>query len=648
MIYKNRKGLAAICVAIAFALCACNRTRNESLSGGNAVNDGNTAQSNTAVDLSALSNAPEYPENAVEGSCADSVDARITLNSTDIEISGSGAKAEGGVLTITASGSYLLSGELADGQIVVDTADEEKVTLYLNGVKVSNLLGCAVNIISAPKKVVLYSCENSVNIFSDGDSYYTAEDAANDADIPNAAVYSKDDLEFDGMGEIYVTSNCAKGINCKDDLEFVGGTLYVTSVDDAVRGKDSLTVANAMLNLYAIGDGLRTSNETEEGMGNMMITDSVVEICAQLDGIQSVGALDIQNSEISVLSGGGYTNAQAHDEDFFGGGHFGGGDFGGGGHFDGGNRGDRGDMPPMQPGGNGYGVPMSYATQEQTDTQTETVSTKGIKSARDMNISGGNISVDSADDSIHTNACCAINGAKISLSAGDDAIHADNTIDINSGEVSVATSYEGLESAYINISGGYVYIKADDDGLNATDGTSSEGGFGGVGGGFGAAQSVEINITGGTTIVDANGDGIDSNGTVVMNDGLLVVFGPTSGGNGALDYQSAFALNGGTMLAVGSSQMAMSVSDSEYGVLYFNTSIPADTIMQIADENGNEIFCFASPKNYTNLVFTSLELASGKSYTVSVGGTYSTESANGIYSGGNYEGAETSESITAS
>ncbi len=633
MIYKNRKGLAAICVVLAFALCACNRTRNESLSGGNAVNDGNTAQSNTAVDLSALSNAPEYPENAVEGSCAESVDARITLNSTDIEISGSGARADGGVLTITASGSYLLSGELTDGQIVVDTADEEKVTLYLNGVKVNNSSDCAVNIISAPKKVVLYSCENSVNIFSDGDSYYTAEDAASDADIPNAAVYSKDDLEFDGMGEIYVTSNCAKGINGKDDLEINGGTLCVTAVDDAVRGKDSLTVANAKLYLYAIGDGLRTSNETEEGMGNMVLTDSVVEICAQLDGIQSVGALDIQNSEISVLSGGGYTNAQAHDDDFFG-----------GGHFDGGNRGDRGDMPPMQPGGNGYGAPMSYTTQEQTDTQTETVSAKGIKSARDMNISGGNISVDSADDSIHTNACCAIDGAKISLSAGDDAIHADDTLDINSGEISAATSYEGLEGAYINISGGYVYIKADDDGLNATDGTSSEGGFGG---GFGATQSVEINITGGTTIVDANGDGVDSNGTVVMNDGLLVVFGPTSGGNGALDYQGAFTVNGGAMLAVGSSQMAMSVSDSAYGVLYFNTSIPADTIMQIADENGDEVFCFASPKNYTNLVFTSPELASGKSYNVSVGGTYSAESANGIYSGGSYDGAEMSESITA-
>ncbi len=55
---------------------------------------------------------------------------------------------------------------------------------------------------------------------------------------------------------------------------------------------------------------------------------------------------------------------------------------------------------------------------------------------------------------------------------------------------------------------------------------------GGPGGGDTADDSKQITITGGTLVVDA-GDGLDSNGNVTMSDGVVIVNGPTTGGNGA-------------------------------------------------------------------------------------------------------------------
>jgi formylmethanofuran dehydrogenase subunit C len=71
-----------------------------------------------------------------------------------------------------------------------------------------------------------------------------------------------------------------------------------------------------------------------------------------------------------------------------------------------------------------------------------------------------------------------------------------------------------------------------------------------------------LTINGGTLVVNASGDGLDSNGSIEMNDGTVVVNGPTDSMNGTLDYDSTFNMNGGTLIGVGSSGMAMSPSST--------------------------------------------------------------------------------------
>lgn len=59
--------------------------------------------------------------------------ATIKLSDEGIQIEGSGAQAQGSVLTITADGVYELSGSLTDGQIIVNAPDAAKVELILAG-----------------------------------------------------------------------------------------------------------------------------------------------------------------------------------------------------------------------------------------------------------------------------------------------------------------------------------------------------------------------------------------------------------------------------------------------------------------------------------------------------------------------------------
>ena len=117
---------------------------------------------------------------------------------------------------------------------------------------------------------------------------------------------------------------------------------------------------------------------------------------------------------------------------------------------------------------------------------------------------------------------------------------------------------------------------------------------------------------------------MDSNQDIVMNDGTLVVMGPTGGGDGALDYDGSFTMNGGTLLAAGSSDMAMAPSSSSKQVslmINADTVQSANTILYIQDTDGNLILGVSPAKSWQNVVLSSSALSKGSTYEVYVGGT---------------------------
>ena len=591
-------------LSLALSLLSCKNTKtieNAKIENSFFAGDQNTASPGTSPSIPKVS----YPDNAVSGEVDEKgVENLITFNNDSISASGSGITTDGATVTITKAGSYLLQGKLENGQLIVDVEDDQKVELVFNGVDIKCSYNAPIYILSAPKKVVIKLYDGSVNLVGDGDSYENLYD-----DNPSAAIYSKADLEFSGGGALYVYGNYNKGIYGKDDLVIDGGEIYVTSADDGIRGKDSVQISGGKTVINAGADGLRSSNTEDTDKGIISVSGGELYIESKNDGIQAENLVEISGGSIAVISGGGAPESSGTTQ---GGGMWGGSPWGGG--------------------------------------NTQSSSDHGIKAVRQITIRSGSISLDCSGDALHCDDEINIEGTSLFIKAGDDGIHANETLNVNDGYIEISRSYEGYEAKKINVNGANTIIHSSDDGMNAAGGSS---GGGGMWGGMGAnTGDYLLSINGGVSYVYADGDGIDSNGNIVMTGGTMVVFGPTSSGNGAIDYgdgSCSMTISGGLLLAVGSQGMADCATGDNRQVIFASTgNISANTTVAIADEKNNIILAFSTPKTIQTIVFSAPELEKDGKYSVYSGGSSTGELVNNVYVGGNYSGGTLVTTVVAS
>jgi hypothetical protein len=560
------------------------------------------AQQNSEIPSSPIS--VEYDGDDLGSSVSDSDTSYIKLEGDSITFEGSGATVSGNIITITSAGMYSINGTLNDGQIVVDTADEEKVELVLNGADITCSTSAPIYVSDA-EKTVMTLADGTENYVTDGSSYLFGDAE----DEPNAAVFSKDDLTINGNGSLTVHANYNNGIASKDDLKITGGNITVHAVNDGIKGRDSIAVKDGAITINAGGDGMQSNNDEDAEKGYVDIEGGTLDITASLDGIQAETSLLVSGGDIAITSGGGSIESRS------------------GGGF----------------GGRGMG-----GNPNKTDE-----SAKGLKAGVDLTIAGGDIQISSLDDALHSNVRITINGGDMLLASGDDGIHSDSTLAINGGNISITESYEGIESAVITINDGNIHIVASDDGINAVSGNggAAAGGMPWRGpGGFESGDNY-LYINGGYIAMDAMGDGLDINGPIDMTGGVVIVNGPTSNNNGALDYAGAFNLTGGFIVAVGSAGMAQapSTSSTQYSVMYtFESPQAAGTMIHIETEDGEEILTFVPTKAYQSVVLSSPGLENGATYLVYFGGSSTGTVADGLYSGGTYTGGTQVSSFTIS
>ena len=502
-----------------------------------------------------------------------------------------GVRVEGSTVTISAAGTYSLSGSLSDGQIVVNSVNKGVVRLVLDGVDLHNSSGAPIYVVDADKVVILLA-EGSANTVSDGQTYAVGGDAT---DEPNAAIFSMADLSISGSGSLNVTGNYQDGIASKDGLVIAGGTITVQAADDGIRGKDYLVVEGGSLTVNSQGDGLKSDNETDAAKGYIQVAGGTIQVNSGGDGLAAQTDVNITGGEFSITSGGG--------------------------------------------------------SGSQTDGST---STKGIKGQVSVLIEGGTFTIDAADDAIHSNGSVTINNGALQLASGDDGIHADATLTVNGGDIRISQSYEGIESAVITLNAGTIHILASDDGVNGASGVDGSGGNPPMRPGspqqdtFTYTGDVYLYIHGGYLYVDANGDGIDINGAIEMSDGVVVVNGPTEQMNGAIDYDAGFTMTGGYIVAAGSSGMAMTTgqtSGQPSVLVYLTATQPAGTLVHIQNSAGEDVLTFAPTKAFQSIAFSSSGLVQGETYTVFTGGSSSGTVVDGLYQGGSYSGGTENSSF---
>ena len=244
---------------------------------------------------------------------------------------------------------------------------------------------------------------------------------------------------------------------------------------------------------------------------------------------------------------------------------------------------------------------------------------------------------------ISCNGDVTINNGTVTISSADDGIKSATSITINKGTVSINGSTEGMEAPSITVKDGTVSIVASDDGFNATNGNGGEQNDGSL-----------LNLNGGNIQVNVtNGDGLDSNGSINMSSGTVVVHGPQSAPEVGLDYNGTFNISGGLLLATGpnSGNMieATSTSSSQYAIkATMNSMLNTSTLFHIQDADGNTLVTYKPVRSVYYIVFSSPELKSGSTYYIYTGGSSTGTHSNGIYTGGTYSGGTLKKSVTIS
>ena len=468
-------------------------------------------------------------------------------------------------LEIKNSGVYVIKGECDNGTISVKK-DVSDVVLVLDNLSLTSK-NSAPLLIKASSEVIVHLVGNSSLV--DGE----LDPSAKTYEGASIKLKNSSKLTFCGDGVLNIDGSSKNGIKggSKSSVIFNSGTININANNNAISVDDTIQLNGGNVNINCLGDGIKAVPDVEdtESLGNVIINGGNVNINCLGDGIQAESLLTINNGVIDI-----------HTE-------------------------------------NGY---------ESTTFDKDTMSAKGIKASGDREniensiiINGGTISLNTADDAIHSDSVAKINKGKITIYSKDDAIHADKMLELGSQngntrdpDVYIYSSYEGLESKKLYGYSGRFYIIAQDDGINTTDGGRH---------GIGVIPPVHINevevetssvdyeknamyFYGGDYYISSEGDGIDSNGHLYFYGGHFSVF--SAGGRtveSPFDSSGSWVIDGATLFGIGSNALGETPSPNSQKSITLDGKFNKDSIINVVD-NGN-VVCSQKNIKETKYIFYS-------------------------------------------
>ena len=508
---------------------------------------------------------------------------------------------DGDTITITEEGTYILSGSLTNGQIVVE-AENAKVQLVLDNADISCETSAAIYVKDADK-VFITTTDGSTNTVCTSGEFEAIDD--NNID---AAIFSKSDLTLNGAGSLEVTCPNGHGILSKDDLTITSGEYVVDAGKHALSGKDSVRIAGGIFDLTAGRDGIHSENTDEEEKGFVYIENGSFTITSDGDGIDASYVVEIVDGSFDITAGGGYENGEVHtDNDMMGG--FGnmGGQMPDGSTGDGnapsdmtppdgstgeenepsgmtppdGSTGDGnapGGMTPPDgsaadgtaPGGTTNSGTDSTTTtsadnttdEEDTGDSTDAAASAGAENSADTASSAATAEASDSDSSTSTKGIKAdgalqILGGDYNINSADDALHTNSTLEIRDGNMEIATGDDGMHADdALVISDGDINITESYEGIEGLTITID-------GGNISILSSDDgLNAAGGADSSGFGGMGTDmfaSNDDIwiEINGGYLYVL---AGGDG-VDSNGNLTINGGEVYIDGPSDGGNSAID---------------------------------------------------------------------------------------
>ena len=398
----------------------------------------------------------------------------ITLSGSSASASGSSSgnvKVDGGTVTINSGGTYVISGELSNGRIVVN-APKADVRLVLSGASITSSDGPAIDIQDAGDAIVVLA-KDSKNTLTDGASYASGQEAT-------AALFSSDTLTVTGAGQLDVTGSYKDGISSKNGLIITGSsTINVKAADDGLRGKDYLVVESGTLTVEAGGDALKSSEDNDETKGFISLGKASITLTSSDDAIAATTDVTIKDTTLTITAGGGQANATIEEQ-----------------------------APPGQ----------------ESTADSTTPSPKGINAGVSYTQDSGTVTINAADEGLQA-PFINVAGGELSIAAGDDGINASNGDHVIEGHENADS--ESDDGSVLTISGGEVEVSyASSDGIDSNGSAYVKGGIVVVSGQAGAmdgsvdanGESQLVGVTGSPsvsagdtlTVTDASGSQVTS------------------------------------------------------------------------------------------------------------------------------------------
>ena len=414
---------------------------------------------------------------------------------------------------------------------------------------------------------------------SEGDNATDGDGAAIQAKKRDLVINGKGQLLLEGKGEE------TSGIKAKTDLIIRDSTVNILSVNKSgIKADEKVALLNANIKIESKGDGIKTDLEpsTEEealsyssslSNGYLYIENTSIDIVSGDDGICSNNGLFIKNNEnnlIKILSNKGAPNTIS-------------------------------ESTPNSANGKGIKV----AGIKTVDTYYKST----FENEYGLVITGGNFVINSNDDAISSKGNLIISGGAFVIDSGDDGIHSEYLTKIKDGDIKINKCYEGIEGAFVEIYDWEIDLISADDGINAANGDLRY-------------ESFYLYIAGGNIHVDAEGDGLDSNGTIQINGGCLLIDGPMREDNGPLDSDKGIIVNGGTICAIGSKGMVETPSQSSnqnYINLGLKKIVSSGSQILLKDKDGTTIFSHTSKKSFQSVVLSMSNLILGEKFTIIAG-----------------------------
>lgn len=631
MSYNNTKLVAGL---LGYALLACSISGCSFDSFSKTTTETFSESSSSTTEITYLNADDMFTDRDKEVGYDEDTATAITLSDNASSCDSSSVTISNNTITITDEGTYLLTGSLSDGQVIVD-ADDKKVQLVLDSVNI-NCDTSAALYVKAADKVFVTLASDSENTLSNTNDFVAIDD--NNID---AVIFSKDDLTLNGSGTLTVTAKYGHGIVSKDDLVITSGTYQITAAKHTLSGQDSVRIADGILTLNAGTDGIHSENTDDDAKGFIYIANGDISITADSDGFDAEETLQVDGGNIEVYAG---DDGLHSDDDLI-----------------------------ITAGT--INVTKSYEGLEGMTVTVEDGNISVVSSDDGINAVGDGTSGDSSSDTKDSNADknsgdsnandsdsnkkddftppsdddkktppngdSAQGGTPPEKPDGSDSTEdrpePPGGFDKNDNSSADSNSDSNSNSKPADLPDGNAGLGDGNGGPGGGNGGPGggnggpDGSNGGPGGGMEEATDYNlIQISGGKIYINASGDGIDSNGNLTVTGGEIYVDGPTSGGDSALDCSGTALISGGTVIAVGSSGMAENFdSSSAQGSMITTVSdsmITGD--ITLTDSEGNTIVSYSPSKEYSSVVISCADLKEGETYTLVAGDTSTSVSLN--------------------